>query len=53
MFLITRFCSSIDHDPCTSGPCHNNGTCSRRGSTQDYDCICPGYTGKLCDTGKT
>ncbi|VDH94425.1 Hypothetical predicted protein, partial [Mytilus galloprovincialis] len=39
-----------DHDPCASTPCHHNGTCNRRGSTQNYDCICPGYTGKLCDS---
>ncbi|CAG2257520.1 unnamed protein product [Mytilus edulis] len=39
-----------DHDPCASTPCHHNGTCDRRGSTQNYDCICPGYTGKLCDS---
>lgn len=39
-----------DHDPCASTPCHHNGTCNRRGSSQNYDCICPGYTGKLCDS---
>lgn len=36
-------------DPCASGPCHNNGSCSPQASGSGYSCTCPaGYTGPTC-----
>ncbi|ROL52886.1 Delta and Notch-like epidermal growth factor-related receptor [Anabarilius grahami] len=36
-------------DPCASGPCHNNASCSPQGSGLGYSCTCPaGFTGPTC-----
>lgn len=36
-------------DPCASGPCHNNASCSPQGAGLGFSCTCPaGFTGPTC-----
>ncbi|XP_016379885.1 delta and Notch-like epidermal growth factor-related receptor [Sinocyclocheilus rhinocerous] len=36
-------------DPCASGPCHNNASCSPHGAGLGFSCTCPaGFTGHTC-----
>lgn len=40
-------------NPCSSGPCKNNGTCVALGTETEYFCDCSttdGYSGQFCDT---
>ena len=42
----------VEEDPCLSNPCVL-GTCKKTGPLT-YNCLCwDGYTGPLCDEGKT
>lgn len=41
---------STDNNECTSGPCHNGGTCL--GLIKRFECQCVlGYTGTQCEIG--
>ena len=44
---LGKTCSK-DIDECSSGPCHNNGTCGDL--IADFNCTClPGFSGKGCE----
>ena len=50
------YISDLPTDPCANHACGGNLTCSRIGSTQKIECICPvGFSksGQFCITGKT
>lgn len=48
--MISKWFSDVS--PCISGPCQNNGTCVRKGLTQNYTCTCVhGFMGQLCEIG--
>lgn len=45
-------CCCADVDECQSAPCQNGGTCAD--GVNGYTCVCvAGYTGSICETGKS
>lgn len=45
----------LDADVCDPSPCHNNATCNDHFDFFNFfNCTClAGYTGELCETGKS
>ena len=50
--LIYSIIPVVDVDECASFPCQHGGTCTDK--LNDFTCSCAqGYTGKMCETGKS
>ena len=51
---VKLFFLSVDTEICLSNPCQNGARCLPGATSAGYTCSCPtGYTGTLCETGKS